>query len=106
MRDVQPWEVKWTVNHLNMLQVHGTWSIPRSGMIYTKTGEKEVTLSVVMPFMAEMARMILDDKTPLTEEKLKEIQKEDFYCVAARARIGGYTVKSNIDFIPAEEQTT
>lgn len=104
-RDVKPSEVEWTVSHLNRLHLDSTWAVPRSGLIFFKTGEKEITLRVVMPYMAEMAKIILDDKTKLTSEKLKEHQKEDFYCIAARARIGGYTVKSAIDFIPEEEQT-
>ncbi len=106
-RETQEWEVKWTVNHLSMLKVHGVWAVPRSGLIFTKTGEKEVTLTTVMPFMAEMAKKILEgDTAPMTPSKLRAVQREDFYCIAERGRLGGYTFKSRIDFIPEEEQTT
>jgi len=104
-RVVQKWEVDWTASHLNRLYTGGTWMLPRAGLIFVKTGDKEITLNVAMPFMAAMAQMILENGKPMTPEKLQEVQKEEFYNVAARARHGGFTVKSKIDFIPETEQT-
>lgn len=104
MRKVKQWEVNWTVSHLDMLRITGTWAVPRSGLIFMKTGEKEVTLAMIAPHMAEMTQTIIPGKGPVNQQTLLEFQQEDFWCIAARARAGGFTVKSAVSEIKEVEE--
>lgn len=42
--------VEWSRRHFGMMANHGTWAVPRSGLIFTKTDENTLTLTARMPW--------------------------------------------------------
>lgn len=44
----------WSRDLINRLNVGGTWTVPRSGLTFTKTGEKDMILSSRLPYHPEL----------------------------------------------------
>lgn len=38
----------WLQNLINSLKIGGKWLVPDVGVVYTRTGEKEITLSLIV----------------------------------------------------------
>lgn len=66
-----PEHVAWCRAQVEMLKIGGVWGIPRSGLIFTRTGEDELTLTARMPWMPEMEGVI-------TREELVEQQQAEY----------------------------
>lgn len=87
-------DIQWSRNLISTLSIGGTWMVPRSGLIFSKTGEKELTLISKMPFMPEMAGAAADGgDVPATKEALEEYQQEDFNVIARHFLAAGVVVK-------------
>jgi len=41
--------VEWSAGMFRVLAIGGIWGVPRSGLIFTRTGEETLTLTGVMP---------------------------------------------------------
>lgn len=67
----RPEHVAWCRNQIDMLKLGGIWAIPRSGLVFTKTGADEFTLTARMPWMPEMEEVI-------TAEQLAEQQQDEY----------------------------
>lgn len=77
--------VNWCRQMVDMLNDGGVWGIPRSGLIFTKTGPDELTLTARMPWMPEMEGTI-------TPEQLREQQQSDVDGTTAHMAAAGVTV--------------
>lgn len=77
-------QVTWTRNHLNQLKVGGYWSVPRSGLVFQRTGEQEVTLIARHKIGAYATKL-----------ELERFQQEDADCIAKRIVAAGFTFKDN-----------
>lgn len=87
-------DIQWCRNLINTLSLKGSWAVPRSGLIFSKTGEKELTLISSMPFMTGMAEAAQDGKdVPATKEALEEYQQSDFNVIAEHFLAAGVVVK-------------
>ena len=75
-------EITWTSNRFESLTIGGTWAVPRSGLVFTRTDVDVLTLT---------GRMFHIPTMPLTPDKLWDVQTEDFECIATRARAAGIT---------------
>ncbi len=86
-------DIEWSRGLLATLNTGGVWCVPRSGLIFTKTGEKSMELRVLMPFSPEMAYAADEGRdAPGTEEDLLEWQMVDYRCIAERFRAAGIEV--------------
>ena len=86
-------DIDWSRGLLATLNAGGVWCVPRSGLMFTKTGEKSMELRVLMPFSPEMAYAADEGQdVPGTEEDLLELQAEDYRCIAGRFRAAGIEV--------------
>ena len=86
-------DIEWSLGLLATLNTGGVWCVPRSGLIFTKTGEKSMELRVLMPFSPEMAYAADEGRdVPGTEEDLLELQRGDYRCIAERFRAAGIEV--------------
>lgn len=87
-------DIQWCRNLINTLSLRGAWMVPRSGLIFHKTGEQELTLVSQMPFMPEMAEAAQDGRdVPATKEALEEYQQADFNVIARHFLAAGVVVK-------------
>lgn len=75
-------EVAWTINALSRLAIGGSWGVPRSGLIFTRTGETEATLTARMPLGGFATKI-----------ELEKYRQEDADCIARRITAGGWTFK-------------
>ena len=86
-------DIDWSRGLLATLNTGGVWCVPRSGLMFTKTGEKSMELRVLMPFSPEMAYAADEGQdVPGTEEYLLELQMADYRCIAGRFRAAGIEV--------------
>jgi hypothetical protein len=63
--------ISWSRAHFNLLADGGTWAIPRSGVVFQKR-EGELVLIERMPW---------DESMPITEERLRKYQNEEYAAV-------------------------
>ena len=66
-------DIDWSLGLLATLNTGGVWFVPRSGLMFTKTGEKSMELRELMP-------------------DLLELQTADYRCIAGRFRAAGIEV--------------
>lgn len=83
MSSLLPEHVAWCRRQVDMIRVGGVWGIPRSGLIFTRTGENELTLTARMPWMPEM---------PVTREQLAQQQQEEYDETAEHMQAAGITI--------------
>ena len=69
MTKLDPDHVAWCRRQFDFLRPQGAWGIPRSGLIFKKTGPAQLTLINTMPWESAM---------PITAAQLKEQQDGDF----------------------------
>lgn len=94
MAGVTPYDVHWSQDLMKMIRIGGKWAVPRSGLVFTKTGEHELTLTEKMPFTPEMAEAASQGRdVPQTKEELEQYQQIDFNCIARHFRVAGVDVK-------------
>jgi hypothetical protein len=84
--------MNWDQRNHSMVREGGTWSVPRSGLIFQKvSGGWE--LIAVMPWMPEMATAAAEGRdVPTTAEALLEYQRSDFACIQRSHDFSGLTV--------------
>lgn len=75
-----------------MVKDGGTWTVPRSGLIFQKvSGGWE--LIAVMPWMPEMATAAAEGRdVPPTAEALLAYQRSDYECMRKHHDISGLTM--------------
>jgi hypothetical protein len=83
---LDPDHVQWCANTFNLIRHGGVWGIPRTGLIFTRTGENELTLTARMPYMDGMEEL-------LTPEQLDEQQQSDYEGTRIHMEAAGITVK-------------
>jgi hypothetical protein len=76
-------EAAWCRNLFDGLAEGGIWGIPRSGLIFTRLGDKLV-LTAAMPW---------DPAMPITEAQLAEQQNGEFEAVRENFAAAGVTVE-------------
>lgn len=91
-----PEHVAWCRRQIDMLNLGGAWAIPRSGLIFTKTGDNEFTLTARMPWSAEMEGTI-------TAEQLAEQQQEEYDVNRRYFAAAGVTLKDAT--VPEREES-
>ena len=92
---MKPSHIAWSRNLIRSLNVGGTWAVPRSGLIFTKTGEEQLTLTAVMPYTPELAQAAGEGvDLPKTQEELISYQQSDYATIARHFRAAGIEVKS------------
>lgn len=84
MSNLLPEHVAWCRMQVDMIRVGGVWAIPRSGLIFTKTGADELTLTARMPWTDEM---------PVTREQLAKQQQDEYDETARHMEAAGVTMK-------------
>lgn len=80
---LDPAHVAWSANIFRMITDGGTWGVPRSGLMFTKRGEKLV-LTARMPHMAGM---------PCSAAELAEQQQGDYEDIKRHMEAAGITVE-------------
>ena len=85
MSDILPEHIAWCRQQIDMLRIGGVWAIPRSGLIFTKTGDNELTLTARMPWMPEM-------EDTITPEQLVEQQQNEYETNERHFRAAGITM--------------
>lgn len=78
--------IEWSRQHFELLKIGGIWGVPRSGLMFMRTGENELTLTGRMPY---------DKAMPITKDQLKEQQQNDYEGIYAHFTAAGITVKNN-----------
>ena len=86
MTDMLPEHVAWCRAQVDMIRIGGVWGIPRSGLVFTRTGPDELTLTARMPWMTEMEGTV-------TREQLLEQQQEEYEETRRHMEAAGVTVK-------------
>lgn len=81
----EPEHVAWCRQQIDLLRVGGVWGIPRSGLIFTKTGPDEFTLTARMPWQPEMEGTITREQ--LIEQQDDELAVNRRYFAAAGVTI-------------------
>ena len=93
MSNLLPEHVAWCKTQVDMLRIGGVWAIPRSGLIFTRTGENELTLTARMPWMPEMEGTITAEQ--LAEQQQDEYETNRRYFAAAGVTMIDATVTHN-----------
>ena len=93
---IAPGHVAWCRHQIDLLRIGGVWGIPRSGLIFTKTGDDEFTLTARMPWMAEMEGTI-------TAEQLAEQQQAEYETNRRHFAAAGITLKDAT--VPEREES-
>lgn len=78
----------YCMRQFNLIRIGGVWAVPRSGLIFSRTAENELTLISRMPWIREMEGTI-------TEEQLKIQQQDEYDTIARHLRAGGIEVFDN-----------
>lgn len=81
---MNPSHIQWCRNMFASIKDGGTWGIPRSGLIFTRRGEKLV-LTTSLP--ADVANI------PITENQLRELQEDDYEATKAHFAAAGIVVE-------------
>jgi hypothetical protein len=84
----------WCKNQHNLIRNGGVWTVPRSGMIFTRT-PKGFELTLVMPFLPEMTQALERDPEkdiPKTPEELLAYQRSDFRCIQRHFKAAGLEI--------------
>lgn len=82
----------WCRQHFSLMADGGIWGVPRSGLIFTRRGDKLVLIDA-MPYLEEMAEAFAaGDDVPANAEALREYQDEDFELIRAKFELAGITV--------------
>jgi len=76
-------DIVWCLSHFKSLSEGGTWAVPRSGLIFSKKGQKLV-LTALMPY---------DPAMPVSAEQLKQVQDEDYEAIKEHFNAAGIEVK-------------
>lgn len=80
--------IEWSRNVFSALRVGGVWGVPRSGLVFTRTGEKTLALTEVMPH---------DPAMPVTPRQLFEQQAGDFQSIQGYMKKAGITTYDTTD---------
>lgn len=83
---------QWCRNLMASLNDGGKWGIPRSGLIFTKRGEKLI-LTDLLPH---------DPVMPITKEQLEEAQNDDYEATKENFEAAGFTVEKEVSSEPRE----
>lgn len=101
-------EVAWSVNMFRMMRISATWAVPRSGLIFQRTGFNILTLVAAMPWKdIEQIKTETGIDLPRhidTEAKLLAWQREDLAAIAKRFIAGGIVIESRVDAIPLPQR--
>jgi hypothetical protein len=74
--------VEWSRQQFHLLAVGGVWGVPRSGLVFTRTGEDTLALTEVMPY---------DPAMPVTARRLFDQQAGDFLAIQGYMKRAGIT---------------
>ena len=85
--------VEWSRRQFQMLKIGGIWGVPRSGLVFTRTGEKTLALTEVMPHNPSM---------PVTPRELFEAQAADFQAIQGYMKAAGITTYDATDSFESE----
>jgi hypothetical protein len=78
----KPSDVAWSKQLFNSLKDGGAWGVPRSGLFFTRRGERfELT-----------ARLPYDPAMPMSETQMREFQASDFECIKRNFGAAGIAV--------------
>jgi len=80
--------VEWSRSMFNALRIGGVWGVPRSGLVFTRTGETRLALTEVMPH---------DPAMPITPRQLFTEQAGDFRAIQRYMKKAGITTYDTTD---------
>lgn len=80
--------VEWSRQQFHMLKIGGVWGVPRSGLVFTRTGDKHLALTGVMPH---------DPAMGITPRQLFDQQAEEFQGIQRYMKLAGITVYDTTD---------
>lgn len=84
----RPDHLEWCQGIFDMVKEGGVWGVPRSGIVFTKRGDKLV-LTELMPH---------DDTMPITAEKLRAYQQDDYQNIKAHFESAGIPIESEVEW--------
>lgn len=89
---------EWCQVHFALMADGGIWGVPRSGLTFTKRGDKLV-LTERMPFavLEEADAIALGKDVPDTPEKLRAYQDADYETIREQFHLAGIEVENGID---------
>lgn len=91
-------DIQWSKNLFASMREGATWGVPRSGLIFTKRGNKLI-LTERMPYTRELAIAGgAGADVPETEDEMNEYQRADFNAIAAHFVAAGVETESSISF--------
>jgi hypothetical protein len=80
-------DTAWCQGIMRSLADGGIWGVPRSGLIFTKRGDKLV-LTSRMPHM---------DGLPMTPADLVQYQRDDYELIKERFTLAGFEVEDDTE---------
>lgn len=90
---MKQWEVEWSRNHFRMMAPNAIWGVPRSGLVFKKTSESELSLHELMPWTEEMGKgWIWGFDVPPNKKELRKYQQSDFECLSERFVAAGINI--------------
>lgn len=81
--DLSPEHVRECGRIFRMIRVGGVWAIPRSGLVFQRTGIDTLTLTARMPH---------EEGMPVTREQLREQQESEYQGTLEHMQAAGITV--------------
>ena len=81
-----PYNILWSKTQHALMKPGGTWTVPRSGLIFTRT-DHGFELAMVMPFTDDMGMAsAMGRDVPSTPDELLAYQQQDFKCIQRHFR--------------------
>jgi hypothetical protein len=84
--DVESGYAEWSRRMFLSLRIGGVWGVPRSGLIFTRTGETTLALTDVMPY---------EDGMPISRPALYLQQQSDYDQIRHYMEVAGVAVSDS-----------
>lgn len=87
-------DIKWSRDHIDRLTVGGVWTVPRSGLVFTKTGENSMALTERLKMsMGAFIAVGAPTMVVIGHGSAEAWQQADFECIASHFRAAGVEVE-------------
>jgi len=81
--DDSAFHTAWCAAHFATMREGGAWAVPRTGLIFQRTGQALVLV----------ARMPHDPKMPISAAELDQMQQDDVDLITAKFKTAGIEVR-------------
>lgn len=86
-------DTEWSRALFDRITLGGTWTVPRSGLIFNKTDDHTLTLALAMPWTDEIRQAAEQGSdVPKSKAELIAYQQADFDTIQAKFKLAGLNV--------------